>query len=251
MTTPFHDHFSTVAADYRAFRPKYPHELFEFLAEASPGRNLAWDCGTGSGQAAVALAPHFAKVFASDASEKQLANAEPHPNVEYMVAPAENCPLPDASVDLVTVAQAIHWFDFDRFYAEVRRVSKPGGLLAAWTYDIHTISPEIDPVMERFLTTFIRPYWPPQRAYADAGYRTLPFPFPEVGRPGFKMVAKWNMHHLLGYINTWSAVRNYEQQHGMNPMGMLAAALIGIWGDPETVRVIRWQFSMRLGRVSE
>ncbi|MCE9566678.1 MAG: class I SAM-dependent methyltransferase [Planctomycetes bacterium] len=250
MSDPFHDHFSSVAGNYRAFRPVYPPALFAFLAESAPARDLVWDCGTGSGQAAVALAGHFAKVFATDASADQIANAEPNPRVEYAVATAEQCPLSDGSVDVVTVAQAIHWFDFDRFYAEVRRVAKPDGLIAAWTYDLDTIHPEVDPVVERLQNEYIRPYWPPERAFADAGYRTIPFPFPELSRPHFKMTAQWDLRHLLGYVNTWSAVRKYEQKHGVNPLGVLAEELGKAWGDPATVRTVRWKFSMRLGRVS-
>ncbi|VTU00436.1 sam-dependent methyltransferase : SAM-dependent methyltransferase, putative OS=Geobacter metallireducens (strain GS-15 / ATCC 53774 / DSM 7210) GN=Gmet_0795 PE=4 SV=1: Methyltransf_11 [Gemmataceae bacterium] len=250
MSDPFHDHFSGVAGDYRAYRPVYPPALFAFLAEAAPGRDLAWDCGTGNGQAAVALAGHFAKVFATDASAGQLANAEPHPHVEYAAAPAEKCPLPDASVDLVTVAQAVHWFDLDRFYAEVRRVAKPGGVIAAWTYDLDALHTEIEPVMEQVQNRYVRPYWPPERAYADAGYRTLPFPFPELERPHFKMTAQWDLAHFVGYINTWSAVRKYEQKFGHSPMPAISEELAAVWGDPATVRPVRWKFSMRLGRVS-
>src|SRR5215831_1555408 len=148
MTEPaFKDHFSAHATDYRAFRPSYPAELFTFLASAAPARDLAWDCGTGNGQAAVALAEHFARVFATDASAEQVKNAEPHPRVEYAVAPAEKCPLPDHTADLVTVAQALHWFDFDRFYAEVRRVARPGGLLAVTCYYEPSVGPGVDPVL--------------------------------------------------------------------------------------------------------
>src|ERR1043166_7452409 len=161
MTSPFQDHFSGHAADYRAFRPTYPPELFAFLAALAPARELAWDCGTGSGQAAVPLAAHFARVFATDASAEQLANAERHPKVEYVVAPAEKCPLPDASADLVPVAPALHWFDHDRFYAEVRRVAKPGALFAATCYYKPSVNSEVDPVLRRW-EDFIRPYWTPE-----------------------------------------------------------------------------------------
>ncbi len=149
MTPAFKDYFSGHATDYRAFRPAYPRELFAVLADTAPRRELVWDCGTGNGQAAVALAEHFKKVFATDASADQVKNAEPHQRVEYAVAPAEKCPLTDHCADLVTVAQALHWFEFDKFYAEVRRVCRPGGLLAAWTYDLHSVSPTIDVVLNR------------------------------------------------------------------------------------------------------
>lgn len=249
MTPVFKDHFSGHASDYREFRPNYPPALFAFLAEAAAGRDLVWDCGTGSGQAAVALAGHFAKVFATDASAEQVRNAEPHPRVEYAVAPAEACPLADASADLVTVAQALHWFDLDRFYAEVRRVCRPGGLLAVWTYDFHSVGPDVDPVLERIQAQFVRPYWPAERKLVDAGYRNIPFPFPELPTPPFEMTADWAMPRLLGYMNTWSALRKYEQQHGTNPLAAIASELAAAWGDPNAVRTVRWNFALRLGRV--
>src|SRR5207248_5729715 len=200
MTTPgFKDHFSGHATDYRAFRPVYPPELFAFLASAAPGRTLAWDCGTGNGQAAVGLAEHFERVFATDASAGQLAEAEPHPRVEYAVAPAERCPLPDGSVDLVTATQALHWFDHDRFYADVRRVCRPGGLLAATCYYEPSVSPEVDPVLRRW-EDFIRPYWTPERVWVDAGYRTIPFPFPEpLPVPPMEVTAACDLARFLGY----------------------------------------------------
>lgn len=247
--TGFKDHFSGHASDFRAFRPAYPAALFQFLAEHSPRRELAWDCGTGSGQAAVALAEHFARVFATDASAEQVKNAEPHPRVEYAVAPAEACPLADHIADLVTVAQALHWFDHDRFYAEVRRVMRPGGLLAVWTYDFHSVNEAVDPVIDRLQNEFVRPYWPAERRHVDAGYSTIPFPFAEVAVPPFEMTAEWDLPHLLGYINTWSAVRQYEKRHGANPIERLREPLTAAWGDPPTIRTVRWRFHVRVGRV--
>ncbi|MBA4066800.1 MAG: SAM-dependent methyltransferase [Isosphaera sp.] len=245
----FKDHFSRHAADYRAFRPDYPPGLFAFLSSAAPATDLAWDCGTGNGQAAVGLAGHFARVFATDASAQQVANAEAHPRVEYAVAPAERCPLPDASADLVTVAQALHWFDLDRFYAEVRRVCRPGGLIAVWTYDFHSVNPEVDPVLDRLQQEFVRPYWPAERALVDSGYRDLPFPFDELPVPRFGMTAAWSLRHLLGYMNTWSALRRYEEAHGSNPLDRIRGALAAVWGDPAAVRAVTWNFTLRLGRV--
>jgi SAM-dependent methyltransferase len=249
MPAAFQDHFSPVAADYRTYRPVYPPRLFTFLAESAKRHDLVWDCGTGSGQAAVALAEHFAKVFATDASAEQVKNAERHPRVEYAVAPAEKCPLPDNCVDLVTVAQALHWFDHDKFYAEVRRVCREGALVAVWTYDFHSVSAEIDPVLEHLQNEFIRPYWPAERKFVEAGYKTIPFPFEEVPTPKFEMTADWDLARLLGYMNTWSAVRQYEKKHGVNPVGAVRVELSRTWGDPATVRTVRWQFHIRVGRV--
>jgi hypothetical protein len=247
----FKDHFSGHAADYRAFRPTYPPELFEFLASTSPGRELVWDCGTGSGQAATALAEHFASVFATDASAEQVKNAEQHPRVNYAVATAESCPLPDASADLVTVAQALHWFDFDRFYSEVRRVGKRGALFAAWSYDFHSVNTDVDPILSRLETEYVGSYWPPERAYVDARYRTIPFPFPEVETPTFAMTVEWDLGTLLGYMNTWSAVKRFVQAHRFNPLERLEGEFAEAWVDPAIVRTIHWRLILRVGRVHE
>lgn len=248
--TAFKDHFSGHAADYRSFRPAYPPALFTFLADISPKRSLVWDCGTGSGQAAVALAAHFDRVFATDASAEQIRNAEPHPRVEYAVAPAEACPLPDHAADLVTVAQALHWFDFPRFYAEVRRVTKPGGLFAAWSYQLHGVNTDIDPLFARLQNEFVGMYWPSERGFVDAGYRTVPFPFPEVPAPPFEMTAEWDLPQMIGYMNTWSSTKAYTKAHGVNPVEMMQSDFAAAWGDPTTVRTVRWPFHLRVGRVS-
>jgi SAM-dependent methyltransferase len=247
MSTAFKDHFSGHAADYRAFRPTYPPELFAFLASVAPARELAWDCGTGSGQAAVPLAEHFARVFATDASAEQVKNAGPHPKVEYAVAPAEKCPLPDASVDLVLVAQALHWFDHDRFYAEVRRVCKPGGAIAATCYYMPSVGPDVDPVLREW-EDFIRPYWTPERVWVDDGYRSIPFPFPERVAPRFELSVPVSLAGLVGYLGTWSASKQYRKKHGADPLERFGAAFAAAWGDPSTVRTLRWELTMRLGR---
>jgi hypothetical protein len=245
----FKDHFSTYATEYAAFRPRYPSELFAFLAEAARRRDLVWDCATGSGQAAVPLAEHFTKVYATDASAEQIQNAERHPRVEYTVAPAEKCTLPDHSADLVTVAQALHWFHFDGFYAEVRRVTRSGGLIAVWTYAHHEVSPEHDRVIERLQNAFVRGYWPPGREHVDDHYRNIPFPFQEVAVPRFAMTANWDWPRLLGYLNTWSATRRFIAANGFNPLDRLAADFAQSWGDPATVRTVRWELALKLGRV--
>jgi SAM-dependent methyltransferase len=247
MSGTFKDHFSGHAADYRAFRPTYPPELFAFLASVAPARELAWDCGTGSGQAAVPLAEHFARVFATDASFEQVKNAEKHPKVEYAVAPAEACPLPDASVDLVLVAQALHWFDRDRFYAEVRRVCKPDGIIAATCYYAPAVGPAVDPLLRKW-EDFIRPYWTPERVWVDDGYRSIPFPFPEVPAPPMQVTAPVTLAQFVGYLGTWSASRRYLKQHNADPLERFDPAFATAWGDPSIVRTLRWELAMRLGR---
>src|SRR5690606_9022572 len=182
--------FGAVAADYAAFRPTYPDALFAWLADASPRRALAWDCATGNGQAALALAAHFDAVVATDVSAEQLAHAPPHPRVRYAVAPAEVSPLEDASADLVTVAQAFHWFGRDAFFAEAARVLRPGGLLAVWTYGLFESTPDVDRVVRRYHDEALDGYWSPARRLVDDGYASVAFPFEPVGAPPFAMAGR-------------------------------------------------------------
>lgn len=249
MTAGFQDYYSGHAADYRAFRPAYPRELFAHLASIASGRDLAWDCGTGSGQAAVELAEHFARVFATDASDDQVRSAQPHPRVEYAVARAEKCPLQDHCVDLVTVAQALHWFDLARFYEEVCRVSRPGGVLAVWTYELQSVNPAVDAMLRRFQEDFVGPCWPPDRVWVDTHYRTIPFPFPELPAPRFDMRAEWNLPRMLGYMSTWSATKAFIKAKGFDPVERLAGEFAAAWGDPAQVRTVRWELTVRIGRV--
>jgi SAM-dependent methyltransferase len=245
----FKDHFSGHAGDYRTYRPSYPPELFTYLATLVPQNGLVWDCGSGNGQASVALAEHFERVFATDASERQIREAEPHPRVEYAVAMAERCPLPDRSAQLVTVAQALHWFDFDGFFKEVKRVCQPGGHLAVWTYDFDSVDPDVDPVLNKFQKDFVEAYWPPERVHVISGYQTIPFPFEELSPPALEMRARWNLAQLLGYLNTWSATKAFIKRNGFNPTETLE--LQSAWGDPSRLRTVHWAFYIRVGRVGE
>ncbi|MDJ0841600.1 MAG: class I SAM-dependent methyltransferase [Acidobacteriota bacterium] len=245
--TQFKDHFSGLAQDYARFRPTYPENLFSWLAETAPARNHVWDCATGTGQAACALAAYFERVTATDASEKQLANAEQHPRVTYHAAPAEASGLPNHSVDLITAAQAIHWFHFDRFYDEVRRVAKPNALLAAWTYDFFRTTPQIDDIVDRYAHTILGPYWPPERAMVNAKYATLPFPFERIDSPLFTMKATWSRERVLGYLVTWSAYKNYRAEHKDNPMDQVYDELYAAWGDMD--REVSWNLTMVAGKV--
>jgi SAM-dependent methyltransferase len=244
----FADHFSRVAADYARFRPRYPDALFDWLAGLAPGRGLAWDCATGSGQAAVALAERFERVVATDASAEQLASAEAHPRVEYRVAPAESSGLAAASVDLLTVAQALHWFDLPAFYAEADRVLRPGGVLAAWCYGLFRFAdPEVQAVLARFHDR-VEPYWPPERQLLEAGYRTLDFPFPEDAAPDFAMTEGFDLDRLLGYLGTWSAVKRYREVRGDDPLIAPERELRAVWGDPARRRPVHWPLALRCGR---
>lgn len=252
MNTPdtpvFKDHFSGHAALYSRFRPTYPPELYEFLAADAPARELAWDCATGGGQAATALADHFARVIATDASASQLKNAPKKANAEYRVATAEQSGLPNGCVDLITVAQALHWFSLGVFYAECHRVLKPGGLLAVWGYNLLSVSPEIDPLVNHFYLETVGPYWPPEREILERGYHTLPFPFTEIPVPPFAMTARWSLAHLTGYIESWSAVQRYRKENNRDPLELLTAPLAAAWGDPEKERDISWPLDVRVGK---
>jgi SAM-dependent methyltransferase len=246
----FKDHFSGHASIYREARPTYPPELFAWLATQAPDRELVWDCGCGNGQASVALSEHFRRVVGTDPSANQIANAEPRANIDYRVEPAEQSTLAGASASLITVAQALHWFDHARFYAEVERVLKPGGAFAAWAYsDCNTGEVTIDRIKNRLYNDLTGPYWPPERAHVDAGYAALPFPFVEIAAPSFPMVANWNVDHLLAYFRSWSATQRYLKARGEDPVALIEPELRAAWGDPARMREVRWQFHLRLGRV--
>jgi len=249
MSRPFHDHFSDVAVRYADFRPRYPAALFDYLTTLVPRDSLVWDCACGNGQATVDLAGCFARVVATDASREQIASAKPHPKVEFRVAPAEQGGLPDESVGLVTVAQSLHWFDLDRFYAEARRVLKPGGVLAVWAYGINEVEGEsVNQLVNEFYVNTVGPYWPPERALVEAGYRTIPFPFAELTPPAFRMEARWTLEQLLGYFSTWSATNRFIKATGRNPIEPLSTAMLRVWGDPNATRLITWPLLVRLGR---
>lgn len=245
----FHDHFSGHAADYRKYRPDYPAELFAWLAMQAPDREMAWDCGTGNGQAAVGLSPHFRKVVATDASAKQVAEAEPRPNIEYYAAPAEASGLADGSIDLVTVAQALHWFDFPRFFDEVRRVCRPGGLFAAITYNLPRVDERCDTLLERFQYQIVGPYWPPERRHVDANYETIHVPFPRIETPRFELTRHWNLGEVMGYLSTWSATKKFVEVKGFDPVDSLSADFAKAWGDPSEVKRVRWTLRLLAGRV--
>jgi SAM-dependent methyltransferase len=246
--TGFKDHFSGHAASYAQARPLYPRALFEWLAREAPARDLAWDAGCGNGQAAVALARDFASVHATDPSATQIDAATPHPRVRYAVEPGESCTLIDHGVDLVTVAQALHWFDFERHFAEARRVLRPDGLYAAWSYGLMRIDPAIDPVLAHFEHEVVGPYWPPERRHVDAGYRDIPFPLAPLEVPAFAMHHDWRLPQVLGYLETWSAVQRYRAARGTDPMPALAAALTPAWGDPLQPRRVEWPLVVLAGR---
>jgi len=242
------DHFSAQAAEYRLYRPTYPPALAEHLARLAPGRALALDVATGNGQAAVDLARHFERVLAGEPSERQLAAAAPHPRVTYVRHAAEVLPIRSHVADLVAVAQAAHWFDLDRFYAEARRVLKADGLIALWTYSLFRVEATTDAIVERFYRERVGPYWPPERRLVDAHYRTLPFPFEELPPPELELEVDWPLAALISYIGTWSAVGRFRSATGEDPLPEIASGLKSHW-PPGGTRKIRFPIHLRIGRV--
>lgn len=245
---PFADHFSTQAAIYRRFRPRYPDALFDHLAAVAPARGVALDCCTGSGQAASALLTRFATVVAADGSVAQLSQA-PRRGLLRASALAERAPLRARCVDLITVAQALHWLDLDAFYAEVRRVARPGAAIAAWCYGLLEATPEIDALVRAFHDGTVGPYWPTRRGYVMEAYRDLAFPFAPIPAPAFAMTARWDLWRLLGYLRTWSACQRYRAARGSDPVDALEAPLLAAWGAPESRRTLRWPLALLLGRI--
>jgi SAM-dependent methyltransferase len=247
--------FSTVAREYANFRPGYPPELFAWLARNCQARRAVWDCGCGSGQASTALAEYFDYVHATDVSPEQIAAARPHPRVSYAVALAERSGLAGASVDLVTVAQALHWFDVPAFYLEVRRVARPGALLAVWTYPRpEFIDPRLDRVFLDFYANVVGPYWPPERRHVDASYDTLPAPpaglgFEPLPHPAFGLDLHWTLDQVIGYVSSWSATARFKKQKGTDPVPSLRESLLPLWPREGATAALRMPLGMRVARL--
>jgi len=243
----FKDHFSDAPDAYARHRPRYPAALFDALAALCRQRERAWDCATGNGQAAIALSRLFEDVVATDASNRQIEAAMAHDRVRYAVAPAERSGLPGACVDLVTVGQALHWFEQRAFFAEVERVVKPGGILAAWCYQLAFVNTEVDKIVYRLYEDIVGPFWPPERAIVEAGYDGLPMPGAEVVLPEFGMQLDWHANDMLGYLGTWSACKRYAAAHEENPVTIIESELKSAWGD--SARVVRWPLKIRACRL--
>ncbi|MDX1503774.1 MAG: class I SAM-dependent methyltransferase [Thermoanaerobaculia bacterium] len=253
----FPDHFSRDPQSYCRYRPRYPEPLFDYLASVAPARALAVDCATGNGQAAAGLVSRFDRVLGLDASPNQVVQATAAGAARgsraalparFAVALAEALPLRAECVDLLTVAQAAHWLEFDRFYAEVRRVVRPGGVVALWSYPLFEVDEAIDREVRRFVDGIVGGHWPPQRSHIDADYQTIPFPFPELETPRVEMTADWGLDRLVGYMGTWSAVLRYRRATGDDPLPALRSALARRWGEGRERRV-RWALALRVGRV--
>jgi len=243
--------FSKVAKAYSASRPAYPPELFAWLASQAPGRGLAWDTATGSGQAALGLVGHFERVVATDVSAAQVRHATPHPRVGYRVAHAESSGLPDESADLIVAAAAIHWFDLPRFYEEARRVARPGGVLAAWTYHVAHVDPPFDDVFGPFYRDVVAPHFAPGARLVDDRYEGLALPGRLLEAPPFVVSMWWTASDLLRFVRSWSGVQSYMEATGRDPVEELVPRLERVCGAPETVHEVRWPLYLRASRVRE
>jgi SAM-dependent methyltransferase len=242
------DNFSKQSDQYARFRPLYPADLFDFLLQLLVEKQMAWDCGTGNGQVALALAPYFHQVLATDISAAQLEKAPSAENIRYAVAPAEACPAPEACCNLVVAGQAAHWFHLDEFYREVRRVSLPGGILALFGYGLLQTDAPVQALLEDFYTRETGPFWDAERRHVDARYQSFPFPFEEIEAPPLWMEYAWTPAHFLGYLSTWSAVQHYIRKKGQDPVAAYAGRFLAIWPEND-IKMVRFPLFMRVGRV--
>ncbi len=247
------NHFNQQSEQYSLCRPDYPEALFDYLAQQVELNSTVWDCGTGTGQAAKSLAERFKKIIATDINSGQLAAAPQKDNIEYFCCPAEQTPIESGSINLITVAQALHWFDFDWFYDEVRRVSAPNALFAAWCYSLgHFNESPIDEIIHTLYYDILgAQYWPKERFYIDEEFKTIPFPFAKLTTPHFSIDKSLNLKQLMGYLSTWSAVKEYQVQNQQNPLDLIYDKLESAWGAESTERTIHWSLHCLLARVNK
>ncbi|MGI0107178.1 class I SAM-dependent methyltransferase [Salinimicrobium sp. WS361] len=238
------DLFSSHSQDYSRYRPGYPAELFQFLRKLCHERTRAWDCGTGNGQVAGELATFFEQVYATDISINQLSQAVQKPNIHYTKQAAENTIFPDAHFDLVTVGQAVHWFDFKKFNAEVKRVLKKDAVIAIFGYSLFRSNAETDEIIRHFYFDIIGSFWAPERRFLEEKYRTIPFPFKEIEAPKIEMKQNWSFERLIGYLNTWSAVKAYQKEHKKNPVELVKEELQKSFGE---VGEVNFPILLRVG----
>lgn len=240
----FKDHFSVASDHYQTYRPTYPVALFDYLASIAVSHQRAWDCATGTGQTAKGLAPYFKQVLASDPSAAQIKNAQPLPGVQYFVAAAEQSTLEDNSIDIITVSQALHWFDIPAFFHEAERVLKDNGILAIWSYNLITVNDDIDHIISDFYFNVLGEYWPVERQLVENNYQDISFPLQAVAAPAFAMSADWDLPALLGYLSTWSAVKKFQQENKISPMAALETQLLPLWGTADKVRPVSWPLTL-------
>jgi len=241
--------FSGVAKAYSVSRPGYPPELFAWLASVAAGHRVAWDVATGNGQAAAGLAVHFESVIATDRSREQILHARPHERVAYRVARAEDSGLPAGSVDAVTVAAALHWFDLPRFYAEAARVARKDAVLAAWTYHVAHVEPPFDEVLGPFYEEVVRPYFANGARLVDDGYAAIALPGRALETPPFVVSVRWTAAKLIEFVRTWSGANSYREATGEDPVAKLEPMLARVFRAPDSVHEIRWPLYLRASRL--
>ncbi|MFA3782182.1 methyltransferase domain-containing protein [Melioribacteraceae bacterium 4301-Me] len=249
----FKDYFSKQANIYSVNRPTYPRELFEYLASITPSKKIALDCATGNGQAAVSLAEFFESVKAIDASQKQLQNAKARPNVEYKLSTAEKTDFPNDYFDLITVAQALHWFDIEKFFNEAKRILKPNGIIAIFIYTNFISDSKIEHIIDNFYNNIVGKYWPPERKHVDTRYESIPFPFDmsnefeEIRPPSFIIKTHWNCEQLFGYLESWSATQIYKEKNNLNPIDLIKDEVYKVWDPPEAEKELTWPLYLKIG----
>lgn len=241
--------FNKQASQYAIFRPSYPRELFDYIKNICNEKKIAFDVGTGTGQCAVDLAIDFEKVYASDLSAEQIANANLNDKITYFIAPAHESGLLNESVDLMTIATAIHWFDLNLFFAEAKRILKPNGVIAFWAYGWHECeNSEVTQIFNKIGQDILLPYWSEPPKLIWTGYKTIPFPFEEIKVPEFEILTDWNLAQFIGYISTWSATQKFIDKLGYHPAQQFYEQLIKAWGDPEKTLRFRSSLYLRIGR---
>lgn len=244
----FKDHFSRFAKTYAKGRLRYPPELFSYLSSLTKEHELAWDCGTGNGQAAIGLKEYYKKITATDPSAPQIENCTPDPKIMYLVEPAEHPSLSTGSADIVTVGVALHWFNFELFFPEVKRVLKKNGIIAAWAYFLPDISGKIDLILKQFTEGPLGDFWKPEIKFIHEGYKTIPFPFQEIEAPDFVIRKKMNLDHFMEHMHTWSAVQFYIKEKNADPVELIYKELSAAWGHSNEEKEITWKMPLRVGR---
>jgi SAM-dependent methyltransferase len=240
------DNFSAQAHLYAIYRPVYPQALYNYLYSHIKEFDNAWDCATGNGQVAIELAKCFENVYATDISQKQLDNASAKDNIHYSLQRAEETTFADNFFSLITVAQALHWFKFDAFNAEAKRVLKPNGVLAVWLYDVLSVNADVDKYFTHFYKVTTDPYWDPERAYIDEHYKSIPFPFSDVEEAEFSIDVAWDIKQFEGYLNTWSGVQKFIDANNYNPVDGLIEEIKPFWSENE-IFTVKFPLYLKLG----
>lgn len=250
LSREYINHFNQQSGQYLLCRPDYPGELFDYLTQLVDASATVWDCGTGNGQAAKELASRFSKVIATDINQSQLDVAAQLKNINYICSSAEHTPITTGSISLVTIAQALHWFNFPAFYQEVKRVSSPDGVIAAWCYSLGTFGNDLDDIIKKLYYEILgAEFWPKERFYIDEHYQTIPFPFTPIVGPQFYINKKLTFSQFIGYLSTWSAVKEYQLRQQKNPIELVYDDLQSHWGDINSGQIIHWPLHCLFGRV--